>query len=133
MVLTDVPTRRFMSNADSTSSSVWPVKSHQMSIKVAQKWFHYKKDRFWHLYKNCLTMWMIGQINCCQRLWKVAQSTINRPIWSHWLSFRDVKHMNKRDASVVIFRSKIERETDHRRQVTRPRRTLAWKIYCNLN
>ena len=26
-----------------------------------------------------------GQINCCQRLWKVAQSSINRPIWSHWL------------------------------------------------
>ena len=25
-----------------------------------------------------------GQINCCQILWKVAQSPINRPIWSHW-------------------------------------------------
>ena len=24
-----------------------------------------------------------GQINCCQRLWIVAQSAINRPIWSH--------------------------------------------------
>ena len=24
-----------------------------------------------------------GQINCCQRLLKVAQSPINRPIWSH--------------------------------------------------
>ena len=23
-----------------------------MSIKVAQKWFHYKNDRFWHLYKR---------------------------------------------------------------------------------
>ena len=24
-----------------------------------------------------------GQINCCQRLWKVAPIPINRPIWSH--------------------------------------------------
>ena len=24
-----------------------------------------------------------GQNNCCQRLWKVAKSPINRPIWSH--------------------------------------------------
>ena len=25
-----------------------------------------------------------GQINCCQRLWIVAQSPKNCPIWSHW-------------------------------------------------
>ena len=25
-----------------------------------------------------------GKINCCQRLWKAAQSPINRPIWSLW-------------------------------------------------
>ena len=25
-----------------------------------------------------------GQINCCQRLYKVAQRSINRSIWSHW-------------------------------------------------
>ena len=29
-------------------------KNRQMSIKVVQKWFHYKNDRFWHLHKNCL-------------------------------------------------------------------------------
>ena len=28
---------------------------------------------------------IFGQINCWQRLWKVAQSPINRPIWSHWI------------------------------------------------
>ena len=33
---------------------VWPEKNRQMSIKVAQKWFHEKNDKFWHLYKNCL-------------------------------------------------------------------------------
>ena len=29
-----------------------------------------------------------GQNNCCHRLWKVAQSAISRPIWSHckWLT-----------------------------------------------
>ena len=31
--------------------------------------------------------WWFGQNNCCHGLWKVAQSIINRPIWSHcWLS-----------------------------------------------
>ena len=36
--------------------SVWPDKNRQMSIKVTQKWFHYKNDRIWHLYKNCLRL-----------------------------------------------------------------------------
>ena len=31
-------------------------KKRKMSKKVAQKWFHEKNDRFWHLYKNCLRM-----------------------------------------------------------------------------
>ena len=34
-------------------------KNRQMSIKVAQKWFHYENDRFSTLYKNCLRMWKI--------------------------------------------------------------------------
>ena len=34
-------------------------KNRQMSIKVAQKGFHQKNDRFWHLYKICLRMWEI--------------------------------------------------------------------------
>ena len=38
---------------------VWPDKNRQMSIKVAQKWFHKKNEWFWHLYKNCLRMWKI--------------------------------------------------------------------------
>ena len=36
------------------SSPVWPDKNLQMSIKVAQKWFHSKNGWFWYLYKNCL-------------------------------------------------------------------------------
>ena len=28
--------------------------------------------------------WHFGQNNCCHGLWKVAQSPINRRIWSHW-------------------------------------------------
>ena len=28
-------------------------------------------------------MWALGQNNCCHRLWKVAQSSIYCPIWSH--------------------------------------------------
>ena len=38
---------------------VWPEKNCQMSIKVAQKWFHQENDTFWHLHKNCLRMWEI--------------------------------------------------------------------------
>ena len=34
-------------------------KNRQMSIKVAQKWFHQKNKLFWHLNKNCLRMWEI--------------------------------------------------------------------------
>ena len=30
-----------------------------MSIKVAQKWFHWKNDRFWQPNKNWLRMWEI--------------------------------------------------------------------------
>ena len=34
-------------------------KNCQMSVKVAQKWFHLKNEIFWHLYKNCLRIWEI--------------------------------------------------------------------------
>ena len=30
--------------------AVWPEKNRQMSVKVAQKWVHWKNDRLWHLY-----------------------------------------------------------------------------------
>jgi len=36
----------------SMMSPVWPVKSRQMSIKVAQKWFHKKYESFLSLYKK---------------------------------------------------------------------------------
>ena len=52
---------------------VWPVKSRQMTIKVAQKWFQQKNYRFWHLYKKIVEeCGRFGQINCCQKLWKLS-------------------------------------------------------------
>ena len=47
-----------------------------------------EKCNIWHLYKNCPKCGRFGQNNCCHRLWKVAQSAISRPIWSHckWLT-----------------------------------------------
>ena len=69
-------------HCDWPTLAVWPEKS-QMSIKFVQKWFHYKNDRFWHLNKNCIKCGRFRQINCCERLLKVAQSSINCPIWSH--------------------------------------------------
>ena len=38
---------------------VWPEKNRQISINVAQKWFHKKNEWLWHIYKNCLRMWEI--------------------------------------------------------------------------
>ena len=37
-----------------------------------------------------------GQINCCHRLWKVAQSPKNRPIWSHCLGLAKTKRLGGR-------------------------------------
>ena len=34
--------------------------------------------------KIALECGRFGQINCCQRLQKLAQSPKNRQIWSHW-------------------------------------------------
>ena len=62
---------------------VWPVKSRQISIKVAQKWFQLEKLNILTPYQNCLECGRFGQIHCCHRLWKVAQSPINRSMWSH--------------------------------------------------
>ena len=62
---------------------MWPVKSRQISIKkLPKKDFPRKMKDFWHLYKSCLKCGQFGQNNCCHRLWKDAQSAINRPIWS---------------------------------------------------
>ena len=52
---------------------VWPVKSRQMSIKVAQKWFHNKNEIFGHLYQNWLKCGRFGLNNCCHRLKKLPR------------------------------------------------------------
>ena len=65
--------------------TVWPVKNRQMSIKVAKNDFTTKAKDFDTFTKIAWECRRFGQINCCQRLWKVAQSAINYPIWSHWL------------------------------------------------
>ena len=50
--------------------AVWPIKK-------------LPKNLFIRKMRNCLRYWQFGQTNCCDRLWKVAQSAIDRPIWSH--------------------------------------------------
>ena len=66
---------------DRWESSVTGKKSPKL-YKSCPKWFHYKNVRFWQLYKKC---GQFGQNSCCHRLRKVAQSALNRPIWSHWV------------------------------------------------
>ena len=75
---------RSKENLSRKTRTVWPIKSRQMSIKVAQKWLHWKNERFWHLFINCQKCGRFGQNNSCHRLWKIDQSAINRQIWSHW-------------------------------------------------
>ena len=50
---------KWVASAVAQLEAVWPDKIRQMSIKVAQRWIHWKNEWFWHLYKNCLTMWVI--------------------------------------------------------------------------
>ena len=64
------------------SFAVWPVKSHhQMPIKSCPKMILLEK---WKLLEPLQKLWAVGQNNYCHRIWKVAKSGINRPIWSHW-------------------------------------------------
>ena len=54
-----------------------------MSIKVGQNDLTRKMIDFGTFIKTALECGRFGQINCCQRLKKVAQCPINRQIWSH--------------------------------------------------
>ena len=51
--------------------------------------------------------WQFGQNNCYHWLWKVAQSVINRPIWSHWMQAKQskAKVVQEEDASRWIISS----------------------------
>ena len=67
------------SNQPLSFQAMWPVKSCPKEISLA-KWKILTTLQ--KLPKKC---GRFGQNNCCNRLWKVAQSAINGPIWSHWL------------------------------------------------
>ena len=72
--------------------AVWPVKSRQMSKKSCPKMISLEKLKILTtLQKLPKNVEDFGQINSCQRLWKVAQSAINHPIWSHcqWVVTRE--------------------------------------------
>ena len=57
-----------------------------MSIKVVQNDFTGKNKDFHTLTKLPNNEGDFGQNNCCHMHQKVAQSAVNRHIWSHWLS-----------------------------------------------
>ena len=60
--------------------------TRKKSPKVYKSWpkmISIKMIRFSHLYKNCLRMWEIWANKLLPKAVKVAQSPINRPIWSH--------------------------------------------------
>ena len=52
-------------------------------FKSCPKMIPPEKGKIFKSYKSCLKCELFGQNICCHRLWKVGQSAINRPIWSH--------------------------------------------------
>ena len=48
-------------------------------------------DTFTKIAKEC---GRFGENNCCQRLYKLAQSQINHPIWSHRLRGDEFENLN---------------------------------------
>ena len=59
------------------TGAVWPDKNRQMSIKVAQIWFHLKNEWFGHLYKNADGLGKIIDatgFECLPKKQKIAQS-----------------------------------------------------------
>ena len=77
-----------------TLLAVWPEKIRQMSVKVAQKWFHQKNDTFWHLYKNGIRMWEIWAIELLPNALKSWPKSNTSPnlvtllLWHSWHSGR---------------------------------------------
>ena len=70
-------------NSDNYDATSVTSKKSPKLYKSCPIWFHYKNGRFWQQnFRNVGNLGWIG--SCCYRLWKVSQSTINRPIWSHW-------------------------------------------------
>ena len=70
-------------------------KNRQISIKVAQKWFHKKNYIFLHLYKNCLRMWEIWANELLPKALKSWQKSNKLPnlvtlVVSKWESIRNV-------------------------------------------
>ena len=64
--------------------AVWPEKIAKCLEKLPKNDFTTKMidfDTFTKIDQDCERF---GQIHCCQRLYKVAQSAKNCPIWSHW-------------------------------------------------
>ena len=69
-------------------TSVTSKKMQNDYIKVAQKWLHYKTERFQTpLQKWSKNVGNLGKIIVATGFEKIPQSPINRPIWSHcsWL------------------------------------------------
>ena len=72
-----------LQHAHPLSHAVWPVKSHPKSMKSCPKMISLEKWKILTPLKIAITCLWFGHNICCHRLWKVTQSEINRPIWSH--------------------------------------------------
>ena len=79
---------RMMIGADNTME-LWRLPKNvckscpKMSVKLPKNDFTSKIKDFDTFTKVAYECGRFGQNNWCQRLWKVAQCPINRPIWSH--------------------------------------------------
>ena len=64
---------------------MWPDKKCQMSVKVAQKWFHKIKFKILTpLQKLPKNVGDLGKLIGAKGFEKLPKVQKNRPIWSHW-------------------------------------------------
>ena len=83
-ILTNKSALKFVYDISSRSTII-----SKMSPNVYKRWpkrFHHENEDFDTFKKLPKNVGKWGKIIVGIRLWKVAQCTINRPIWSHWLN-----------------------------------------------
>ena len=105
------PTLSWLHDLEGSSScwclwSVWPEKNCQKSIKVVKNDLTRKMIDFNTFTKIASDCRRFVQINCCQRLWKVAQSPINCTVCSHclwWWWWCTICRARKREREINVW------------------------------
>ena len=81
---------------------MWPVKIHPMSIKRCPKMIFTREMKDFDTFtKIALKCWRFGKIIVANRLWEIAQSAINTPIWSYCWQYSDISIYKVSECSMI--------------------------------